>query len=62
MQHAHGSFTIDVHPLSPAPAEQLARYSINKQFQGDLVGASKGEMFSGGDPGRDRPGMWPLKW
>lgn len=50
MQHAHGSFTVDIHPLTPAPAEGLARNSIDKQFQGDLEGVSKGEMFSGGDP------------
>ena len=48
--HAVGSFTVDVRPLTPAPAEGLSRFSINKQFHGDLEGTSKGEMFSGGDP------------
>ena len=51
MSHnAHGTFTVDVRPLTPAPAEGLARFSINKVFRGDLEGASQGEMFSGGDP------------
>jgi Protein of unknown function (DUF3224) len=48
--HAHGTFTVDVHPLTPAPAEGLGRFSINKQMQGDLEATTKGEMFSGGDP------------
>jgi hypothetical protein len=49
-QHAHGAFTVDVKPLTPAPAEGLSRFSINKQIHGDLEGATQGEMFSGGDP------------
>jgi hypothetical protein len=48
--HAHGTFTVDIHPLTPAPAEGLARFSIDKQIHGDLEAASHGEMFSGGDP------------
>lgn len=48
--HAKGTFTVDVHPLTPAPAEGLSRFSIDKQIQGDLDATSKGEMFSGGDP------------
>ncbi len=50
MHHAHGTFTVQVKPLSPAPAEGLARYSVDKEMHGDLEGATKGEMFSGGDP------------
>ena len=46
---AHGTFTVDVHPLAPAPAEGLSRFSIDKQIRGDLEGASKGEMFGAGD-------------
>ena len=41
---------MNVQPLTPAPAEGLSRYSIDKQIHGDLEAASKGEMFSGGDP------------
>src|ERR1700685_62115 len=48
--HAMGTFTVDVHPLTPAPAEGLSRLSMDKQIQGDLEATSKGEMFSGGDP------------
>jgi hypothetical protein len=47
---AKGTFTVDVHPLTPAPAEGLSRFSIDKQIHGDLEATSKGEMFSGGDP------------
>ncbi len=49
MHHAHGTFTVDVHPLTPAPAEGLSRYSIDKQIHGDLEATSKGEMFGAGD-------------
>ncbi len=50
MHHAHGTFTVDVHPLTPAPAEGLSRFSIDKQIHGDLEATTQGEMFSGGDP------------
>lgn len=48
--HAHGTFTVKVQPLTPAPAEGLGRFSIDKMIEGDLEGTTKGEMFSGGDP------------
>jgi hypothetical protein len=48
--HAIGTFTVDVHPLTPVPAEGLARFSTDKQIHGDLEATSKGEMFAGGDP------------
>lgn len=48
--HARGTFTVNVQPLTPPPAEGLSRFSINKQIHGDLEGTTKGEMFSGGDP------------
>lgn len=54
--HAHGTFTVNVHPLTPAPADGLGRFSIDKQIHGDLEGASKGEMFSAGDPGQGAAG------
>jgi len=50
VHHAHGTFTVDVHPLSPSPAEGLTRYTINKVIHGDLEATTKGEMFGGGDP------------
>lgn len=49
-QHATGTFTVDLKPLNPAPAEGVTRYSIDKQIHGGLEGSSKGEMFSAGDP------------
>jgi hypothetical protein len=54
MQHAHGTFTVDVRPITPAPAEGLSRYSVNKVIHGDtlddLEATTRGEMFGGGDP------------
>jgi hypothetical protein len=54
--HAHGTFTVNVHPLNPAPAEGLNRFSIDKQIHGDLEATTKGEMFSGGDPSQGAAG------
>jgi hypothetical protein len=50
MQHAHGSFTVDVHPLTPTPAAGLSRFTINKVIHGDLEATTIGEMLAGGDP------------
>jgi hypothetical protein len=50
MHHAEGTFTVKIEPLTPAPAEGLGRFSIDKEIHGDLEATSKGEMFSGGDP------------
>lgn len=47
--HARGTFTVDMKPLTPSPAEGISRFSIDKQIQGDLEATSRGEMFSGGD-------------
>ena len=48
--HASGTFSVKVAPLTPAPAEGLSRFSIDKEIHGDLEATTKGEMFSGGDP------------
>jgi hypothetical protein len=48
--HARGTFSVDIKPLAPPPADGLSRLSINKTLVGDLEGSTKGEMFSGGDP------------
>ncbi|MDR3764055.1 MAG: DUF3224 domain-containing protein [Acidobacteriota bacterium] len=48
--HARGTFTVNVRPLTPTPAEGIARYSIDKVIDGDLKATTKGEMFSAGDP------------
>jgi hypothetical protein len=47
--HAHGTFTVKVQPLTPAPAEGISRFSIDKEIHGDLEAMTKGEMFSAGD-------------
>jgi hypothetical protein len=49
MHHAHGTFTVKVAPLTPAPAEGLGRFSIDKEIHGDLAATTKGEMYTGGD-------------
>lgn len=48
--HARGGFMVTVAPLTPAPADGLSRFSINKILHGDLEATTTGEMFSGGDP------------
>lgn len=50
VHHAHGSFTVDIHPLAPTPAEGIGRFTINKTIHGDLEATTIGEMFTGGDP------------
>jgi len=54
--HARGTFTVNVQPLTPAPAEGLSRYYIDKKLHGDLEATSKGEMFSAGDPKQGEAG------
>ena len=44
MSRAQGTFTVDIHPLSPAPAEGLGRFSINKTIHGDLEQAQPGTL------------------
>jgi len=41
---------VKVVPQTPAPAEGLARFSIDKEIHGDLEATTKGEMLTGGDP------------
>jgi hypothetical protein len=50
IHHAHGTFDVKMQPLSPAPAEGVARMSIDKQLHGDLEATTRGEMLSAGDP------------
>lgn len=44
--HAKGDFEVKLAPLVSETEPALGRMSINKQFHGDLEGASKGEMTS----------------
>jgi hypothetical protein len=50
--HARGSFDVALIPQAEDSGEgaSLGRYSIDKQFHGDLEGTSKGEMLSAGTP------------
>ncbi len=62
MHHAHGTFTVDVHPLAPAPAEGLGRFSINKTIHGDLEATTLGEMFTCGDPKQGAAGYVAIEF
>ena len=48
--HAKGTFTVKMTPASEdkTEASTLARMTVEKQFQGDLEAASKGEMLTAG--------------
>jgi hypothetical protein len=62
MHHAQGTFTVDIHPLSPAPVEGIGRFSINKTIHGDLEATTKGEMFTGGDPKQGAAGYVAIEF
>jgi hypothetical protein len=53
MPHARGTFEVK---LTPQPKDDyadgaiLGRLTIDKQFRGDLTGASRGQMLSAGTP------------
>ena len=49
MHHAHGTFSVKVAPLTPAPIESISRYSLEKELNGDIEGTSRGEMMGAGD-------------
>lgn len=56
MNSAQGTFTVDIRPLTPAPAEGIGRFTINKQIKGDLEATTLGEMFTSGDPKKGAAG------
>jgi hypothetical protein len=49
---ATGTFEVKIAPLTPYNQDDktLGRFSIDKQFHGDLEATSKGEMLSAGSP------------
>src|SRR2546423_10724451 len=50
IQHATGTFEVKLTPHDDKSDDQsMGRMSIEKQWQGDLVGTSKGQMLTGGD-------------
>jgi hypothetical protein len=62
MHQARGTFSVDVHPLSPAPIEGIGRFSINKIIHGDMEATSIGEMFTGGDPKKGLAGYVAIEF
>lgn len=53
IQHATGPFEVKVAPLDPAfkfTENPISRFSLDKQFHGDLEATSQGEMLSAGSP------------
>jgi hypothetical protein len=53
MGRARGDFVVTLTPQSTdeiTGASTIARLAIDKQFTGDLIGVSKGEMLSAGTP------------
>ena len=43
--HATGTFEVKLNPQDEGPDAPVGRMSIDKQFQGDLTGTSKGQML-----------------
>ena len=48
--HAQGTFTVDVKPLTPTPADGIGRNSVNKHFHGGIEATTQGEMYYAGNP------------
>ncbi len=44
--HAIGTFEVKATPVSPDPATEFNRLTLDKQFHGDLEGTSKGVMLA----------------
>jgi len=56
---ANGTFEVKLRPLETydqAADAKIGRMSIDKTFQGGLVGTSRGEMLSGGSPAEGSAG------
>jgi hypothetical protein len=61
---ASGTFTVKTMPLPPSPATNgtsIGRWSLDKQFDGDLVAASTGEMLGAGNPASGTAGYVALE-
>jgi hypothetical protein len=57
--HAEGSFDVKMTPIATddvVSGTQIGRFSLVKQYHGDLDAASKGEMLSAGDPAKGSAG------
>jgi hypothetical protein len=60
MQTATGQFTVRLSPAA-ATVDGTQRLTIDKQFTGDLLASSHGEMMSAGDPGKGEAGYVALE-
>ena len=52
-RQARGTFAVKTMPLPPSQATNgtnIGRWSLDKQYEGDLVAASTGEMLGAGQP------------
>ena len=47
---ASGTFEVKLNPQDEGPDAPVGRMTIDKQFQGDLVGTSKGQMVMASSP------------
>lgn len=59
MAHASGAFDVKLTPQAAgtdSAGTALGRMSVEKQFQGDLEAASKGEMLTAGTPVKNSAG------
>lgn len=59
MTRASGTFEVKLNPVPTAhdhAGAPLGRFSLDKQFQGDLVATSKGEMLTGGSEVKNSAG------
>ena len=62
--HATGTFEVKVAPIDPAfkfDDNPIGRFSLDKQFHGDLDAVSQGEMLSGGNPAKGFGGYVALE-
>jgi hypothetical protein len=63
--HAAGTFDVKISPLPPEDSTggaAIGRYSIDKQFHGDLEGVSKGLMLGAGDPSTGTAGYVAMEY
>ena len=63
-EHATGTFDVKILPETVAgktPAPGMNQMSIDKTFQGDLQGTSRGSMLSAGDPKAGEAGYVALE-
>jgi hypothetical protein len=63
-QRAHGTFAVQLHPQAPedpAGPSPRARLTIAKEFAGELVGTSSGQMLSAGTAGEGSAGYVALE-